>query len=73
YRVWNYSFETLVKQPGAEKEHVLEKFRQELLAGLDKGAFRRRNFSGIKRRAINNCRVFQECFFLYPALKNRLP
>ena len=41
-------FETFVKQPGAEEEHVFEEFGQEFLAGLDKGAFRRRKFSGIK-------------------------
>ena len=41
-------FERFVKQPGAEEEHVLEKFRQELLAGLNQGAFCRRRFSAIK-------------------------
>ena len=41
-------FEVFVEKPGAEEEHVFEKFGQKLLAGLDKSAFRRRKFSGFK-------------------------
>ena len=41
-------FETFIEQAYAKHEHVFEEIGQEFLAGLDKGAFRRRKFSGIK-------------------------